>query len=116
MGYIGEADLWATQNRVSAPEVQSVADTSPAITHLGATVCITTATPYQGEAVMIPLRNGFPLYANDRTSPVFCLLTDDGCRAGHVIKIKDFGLRVHFDGLAGPGHYFIDNNSPVGQA
>ncbi len=116
MGYIGGDLLLASPEQGSTPEHQSSPDAVPKITHLGSMVCITTSSSYKNEAVKIPLRNGFPLHASDRRSPIFSLMAEDGCRAGHAVMVKDTGLLVHFDDLAPSGHYFVRNSSPVGQA
>ncbi len=116
LGYIGSEPHWDTYPQYSEMGHKTVSETGPTITHLGSMIGITTSTSHQSEAVLIPLRNGFPLQASDRNSPIFSLMNENGCRAGHAIKVKDFGLLVHFDGCAPSGHYFIRNGSPVGQA
>ncbi len=116
MGYNDIKTLFVASERSSASTHQSNQATGPKITHLGSVICITTSSSYQNEAVKIPLRNGFPLHANDRRSPIFSLLTEEGCRAGHAVMVRDAGLMVYFDRLALSGHYFIRNASPVGQA
>ncbi len=116
MGYNDRETLLAAPERSSASTHQSSLATGPKITHLGSMICITTSSSYQNEAVKIPLRNGFPLHASDRRSPIFSLLTEDGCRAGHAVMVRDAGLMVYFDRLAQSGHYFIRNATPVGQA
>ncbi len=116
MGYIYKEALCVAPEQGAEPAHQTVLDDKPAITHLGSTVCITTSSTYRNEAVVVPLRNGFPLHACDRRSPIFSLMSEDGCRAGHAVMINNSGLLVHFDDLAPSGRYFVRNSSPVGQA
>lgn len=116
MGYIDGDKLIAAPEPSSASLHESNRRSEPKVTHLGSMVCITTSSSYLNEAVKIPLRNGFPLHASDRRSPIFSLLAEDGCRAGHAVMVRDAGLMVYFDRLAQSGHYFIRNASPVGQA
>ncbi len=116
LGYIDSDPHWDAYPQSSEMAHKTVSGTSPTITHLGSMIGITTSTSHHSEAVLIPLRNGFPLQASDRNSPIFSLMNENGCRAGHAIKVKDFGLVVHFDGLAPSGHYFVRNSSPVGRA
>ncbi len=116
MGKIDGDTLIEAPERCAASVHQSSQSSEPKVTHLGSMVCITTSSSYQNEAVKIPLRNGFPLHASDRRSPIFSLLTEDGCRAGHAVMVRDAGLTVYFDRLAQSGHYFIRNDPSVGQA
>ncbi len=116
MGYIGKEALCVAREPGAEPAHQTAMDARPAITHLGSTVCITTSSNYQNESVVVPLRNGFPLHACDRRSPIFSLMSEDGCRAGHAVMINKSGLLVHFDDLAPSGRYFVRNSSPVGHA
>lgn len=114
VGNLSTEKFWSGVARYSADDVKIVESLQPRVVHHGSAVLISTKLQYRAEAVMIPLRNGFPLHANNRAASVFCLMGEDGSRVGHVVKVPDFGIRVYFEGLAEPGQYLVNNDSQVG--
>ena len=96
--------------------VAAAPENRPHVIHEGSRICIRTYEFYRGEAVMLPLRNGFPIYSNDRVSPIYCLHSDAGVRVGHAIKLEGYGLRVYFDSAAPPGDYFFLTSTVSGRA
>lgn len=93
-------------------------DEAPAteVFHEGQHVRIRVRRRLDERSVMIPLRNGFPLYASDRTAQCFSVLDSCGRRVASAIRLSDFGLHVMFDKPAASGDYFIRTQGPVGQA
>lgn len=86
------------------------------VIHEGRRVRIRTHEYYCDRAILLPLRNGFPIHANDRVTPVFCLYAENGARVGHVIKLPEYGLRVFFETAAPAGEYFFHTATTVGRA
>ncbi len=88
----------------------------PHVIHEGRRICIRTHEFYRSQAIMLPLRNGFPIHSSDRVSPIYCLHSDAGVRVGHAIKLDGFGLRVFFEAAAPPGDYFFLTSTVGGTA
>ena len=86
------------------------------VIHEGRRVRIRTIEFNRDQAILLPLRNGFPIHAKDRVTPVFCLYAENGMRVGHVIKLRDYGLRVFFESAAPAGDYFFYTSTTVGRA
>lgn len=86
------------------------------IFHEGRQVRIRLNRALEGQAIMIPLRNGFPLYAPDRVAQCFSVTDCTGRRVALAIRITNFGLRLTFDHPPASGDYFIRIYTPVGRA
>ena len=88
----------------------------PHVIHEGSRICIRTYEFYRAEAVLLPLRNGFPIHSNDRVAPIYCLHSEAGLRVGHAIKLEGIGLRVYFECAAPPGDYYFHTSTISGRA
>ena len=86
------------------------------IFHEGRQVRIRLNKARQDRVMMIPLRNGFPLYAPDRAAQCFSVIDCMGRRVALAIRLPDFGLRLTFDHVPASGDYFIRTYTPVGRA
>lgn len=84
--------------------------------HEGRQVRIRLNQPHHDRVLMIPLRNGFPLYASDRAAQCFVVLDGFGRRIANAIRLPDYGLRLVFDNPPKPGDYFIRTQTPIGRA
>ena len=60
--------------------------------HEGHSIVIDIPTGPKRDTVMLPLRNGFPIHASDRLSPVFALYNHFHEVVGLAMKIRGFGL------------------------
>ena len=101
---------------VFSNEFQDVERRDAEIYHEGGHVRIRVTRRLDERALSIPLRNGFPLYASDRTAQCFTVLDSHGRRAASAIRVRDFGLHVMFDAPPMGGDYFIYTQTPVGRA
>lgn len=101
---------------VFSNEFQDVKRQDAEIYHEGRQVRIRITRRLDERAVTIPLRNGFPLYAPDRTAQCFTVLDSHGRRVASAIRIRDFGLHLMFDAPPVDGDYFIHTQTPVGRA
>ncbi len=97
-------------------EIQAVDRPVAEIYHEGRQVRIHVTRRLNERAMMIPLRNGFPLYASDRTAQCFTVLDSYSRRVASAVRIRDFGLHVMFDSPPARGDYFIHTQTPVGRA
>ena len=97
-------------------EFQDVKRRDAEIFHEGGHIRIRITRRLDERAVSIPLRNGFPLYASDRTAQCFTVLDSCGRRAASAIRVRDFGLHVMFDSPPMDGDFFIHTQTPVGRA
>ncbi len=97
-------------------EIQRFEAPATEVFHEGQHVRIRVRRRLDERSVMIPLRNGFPLYASDRTAQCFSVLDSCGRRVASAIRLRDFGLHVMFDKPATSGDYFIRTQGPLGQA
>lgn len=97
-------------------EIQEVEVSATEVFHEGQHVRIRVRQRLDERSMMIPLRNGFPLYASDRTAQCFSVLDSYGQRVASAIRLTDFGLHVMFDKPAASGDYFIRTQGPVGRA
>jgi len=114
---IGERQLDIKRNTsVFSEDIQGVEAPAIEVFHEGQHVRIRVRRRLDERSVMIPLRNGFPLYASDRTAQCFTVLDSCGRRVASAIRLRDFGLHVMFDKPAASGDYFIRTQGPVGQA
>lgn len=101
---------------VISKKIQLVEGPATEVYHEGCHVRIRVTRRLDERAVMIPLRNGFPLYATDRTAQCFTVLDSRGCRVATAVRIRDFGLHLMFDTPPTGGDYFIHTQTPVGRA
>lgn len=101
---------------VFSNEIQRVEAPATEVFHEGQHVRIRMRRRLDERSVMIPLRNGFPLYASDRTAQCFTVLDSCGRRVASAIRLRDFGLHLMFDKPAASGDYFIRTQGPVGRA
>ena len=97
------------------PEART-SDRSVEVFHEGRKVRLRITGSDEGRVVMIPLRNGFPLYAADRTAQCFSVTDVHGARVGVAIRLPDYGVRAVFDRPPAPGDYFIRTQTPFGRA
>ena len=86
------------------------------IFHEGRQVRVRLNRASEDRAIMIPLRNGFPLYAPDRMAQCFSVTDCTGRRVAIAIRFAVFGLRLTFDLLPASGDFFIRTYTPVGRA
>lgn len=101
---------------VVSDEFQSFEGPAAEVYHEGSQVRIRVKRRLDQRALVIPLRNGFPLYAADRTAQCFTVLDSQARRAATAIRVPDFGLHVMFDTPPVSGDYFILTQTPVGRA
>ena len=101
---------------VFSKEIQAVEGPVAEIYHEGRQVRIRVTRRLDERALMIPLRNGFPLYAPDRTAQCFTVLDSHSRRVATAVRVRDFGLHVMFDQPPVKGDYFIHTQTPVGRA
>lgn len=114
---LGEHRVGSTRGAtVFSNEFQDVKRRDAEIYHEGDHVRIRITRCLGERAVTIPLRNGFPLYASDRTAQCFTVLDSHGRRTASAIRVRDFGLHVMFDAPPVEGDYFIHTQTPVGRA
>ncbi len=111
MGYQSKPALLSEENNKSAFTQGCVASDKPTVSHEGKQIYIRTAVCYRQEGILIPLRNGFPLFNTARSAPVYSLLSSEGLRVGTVVKVEAIGLYAYFDTVAPPGRYFIDGDT-----
>ncbi len=88
----------------------------PTVLHEGHSIVIDIPTGAKRDAVMLPLRNGFPIHASDRQAPVFALYNHFHEVVGLAVKISDFGLSVHFHNAIPGGRFYFSISDPVGTA
>lgn len=86
------------------------------IFHEGRQVRIRLNKARRDRVLMIPLRNGFPLYAPDRAAQCFSVIDCTGLRVALAIRLPDYGLRITFDHAPASGDYFIRTYTPIGRA
>ena len=84
--------------------------------HEGQQVRIRVCQRRDERAMMIPLRNGFPLYATDRSAQCFTVIDSQARKVASAIRIRDFGLHLMFDHPPARGDYFILTQTIVGHA
>lgn len=114
---MGEQELDARQEAsVFSNQIQGLSTSITEVFHEGQHVRIRVRRRLDERSVMIPLRNGFPLYASDRTAQCFTVLDSCGRRVASAIRLRDYGLHLMFDKPAVSGDYFIRTETPVGQA
>ena len=101
---------------VFSKEIQAVNGPEAEIYHEGRQVRIRVTRRLDERVVLIPLRNGFPLYASDRTAQCFTVLDSHSRRVATAVRVRDFGLHVMFDQPPTGGDYFIHTQTPVGRA
>lgn len=97
-------------------EIQGVEAPVAEVFHEGQHVRIRIRRRLDERTAMIPLRNGFPLYATDRAAQCFSVLDSCGRRVASAIRLRDFGLHLVFDKPASSGDYFILTQTPMGRA
>ncbi len=114
---VGERQLGIQRKASIFPqETQRLEAPVTEVFHEGQHVRIRVRRRMDERSMMIPLRNGFPLYASDRTAQCFSVLDSCGRRVASAIRLSDFGLHLMFDKPAASGDYFIRTQGPVGQA
>ncbi len=114
---VGEHQVDSTRGAaVFSVEFQCVRERDAEIYHEGGRVRIKITRRLETRAVTIPLRNGFPLFAPDRTAQCFTVIDSHGQRTATAVRVKDFGLHVMFDMPPADGDYFIHTQMPVGRA
>ena len=114
---IGERQTdFQSENAVYSQEFQDITAPAAAIFHEGRQVRIRLQRRLEDRALMIPLRNGFPLYAADRTAQCFSVIDASGRRIALAVRIPDYGIRVVFDKAPSCGDYFIRTRTPYGRA
>ncbi len=104
------------ETSVFSKKIQGVDAPVTEVFHEGQHVRIRVRRRLDERSLMIPLRNGFPLYASDRTAQCFSVLDSCGRRVASAIRLPEFGLHVMFDKPAASGDYFIRTQGPVGRA
>ncbi len=90
--------------------------TGPTVLHEGHSIVIDIPTGLKRDTVMLPLRNGFPIHASDRLAPVFALYNHFHEVVGLAMKIRGFGLSVHFHKPVPGGRFYFHISGPVGAA
>lgn len=114
---VGERQLDVQREASVFPkEIQGVEASATEVFHEGQYVRIRVRRRLDERSVLIPLRNGFPLYASDRTAQCFSVLDSCGRRVASAIRLRDFGLHLMFDKPASSGDYFIRTQTPMGRA
>ena len=89
---------------------------APTVLHEGRSIVIDLPMGAKRSAVMLPLRNGFPIHATDRNAPVFALYNHFHEVVGLAVKIVGFGLSVHFNRPVPGGRFYFQISGPVGAA
>jgi len=97
-------------------EFQCVEQPGNQVFHEGGQVRIRITQPSDERVMVIPLRNGFPLYAADRAAQCFSVLDSQGRRTAAAIRLPEIGLHLMFDQPPVGGDYFIHTQTPVGRA
>lgn len=88
----------------------------PTVLHEGHSIVIDIPSGARRDAVMLPLRNGFPIHVTDRQAPVFALYNHFHEVAGLAVKIPGFGLSLHFNKPVPGGRFYFQISGPVGAA
>ena len=65
---------------------------------------------------LLKLRNGFPIFANDRVTPVFALYSAAHVRVGIVLRMPDFGIVVCFEKPSAGGEFYFHVSGETGTA
>ncbi len=114
---IGERQTeFQSEKSVYSQEFQDITTPAAAVFHEGRQVRIRLQRRLEDRSLMIPLRNGFPLYAADRTAQCFSVIDASGRRVAFAVRIPDFGIRLVFDSAPSSGDYFIRTQTPYGRA
>lgn len=103
-------------NTASDYEMQDVRRAGPTVIHEGHSIVIDIPTGATRDAVMIPLRNGFPIHSADRHAPVFALYNHFHEVVGLAVKIPGFGLSIHFHEAIHGGRFYFSISGLVGTA
>ena len=101
---------------VFSKETQYVERSGNQIFHEGGQIRIRIAQPTGERAMVIPLRESFPLHATDRAAQCFSVLDSHGRRTAAAIRVPDIGLHLMFDEPPAHGDYFIHASKGVGRA
>ena len=88
----------------------------PTVLHEGRSIVIDIPIAAKRDAIMLPLRNGFPIHSTDRNAPVFALYNHFHEVVGLAVKIPGFGLSVHFHKPVPGGRFYFQISGPVGAA
>lgn len=90
--------------------------TGPTVLHEGRCIVIDIPPGAKRDAIMLPLRSGFPIHVTDRQAPVFALHNHFHDVVGVAVKIPGFGLSVHFKKPVSGGRFYFQISGPVGAA
>ncbi len=103
-------------NAASDYEPQNGRRAQPTVLHEGHSIVIDIPAGAKRDAVMLPLRNGFPVHAADRNAPVFALYNHFHEVVGLAVKIAGFGLSIHFQTATNGGRFYFPISGTVGTA
>ncbi len=109
-------DRTEAQNAASDFVTQDGQHMGPTVFHEGHSIVIDIPAGAGRNAVMLPLRNGFPVHAADRNAPVFALYNHFHEVVGLAVKIAGFGLSIHFQTATNGGRFYFPISGTVGTA